>query len=171
MSGPIQTNPVGLLGFFQLKNMGKNPSEFMESLQPALEMRDWYLQTNSEIRSGVDAAIAAAGTARYLEVPAGKMWAVHDVAISANLAAAATIRLQPTYAMGPTGSALSFHFPLNEKVNWDQATDGTTLVIRADLAGRLLLIPPGGCLGIRTFALSAATTAGNVVARITEFVL
>lgn len=171
MSGPIQTLPTGLLGFFQLKNVGKYPHDFLETLQGVFELRDWYLQAQSQVRSGVDAAIAATGTPVYLTVPNGVMWAVHDMAVSATLAVGATFRAQPTYRNGPTGSAAAFHFPLNDATTWTEATDGGTVILPADLNGRLLLIPPGGALGARVFALSAATTTGNVTARITEFVL
>ena len=47
MSGPIQVIPPGLLGMLQLKNEGRSPSEFIETLQPTIELFEWLLQTNS----------------------------------------------------------------------------------------------------------------------------
>lgn len=171
MSGPLQTLPQGMLGFFQLKNAGKNPTDMPEVLQPVLELRDWYFQTNNQIMAGTDTAIAAAGTFAYLTVPAGRMWAVHDVAITGTVAVASTVFLQPTYFSGGPGSPLAFHFPLtSEPFRWDEALQGATLVLRSERVG-LLLLPPGGGLGIRVLSLSAAMTANNVVARISEFVL
>lgn len=45
---PIQTQARGLLGFLQLKNLGKNPENFPDTLQPVLEQLEWYLQTNAQ---------------------------------------------------------------------------------------------------------------------------
>lgn len=50
MSGPIQRIPPGFLGFLQLKNFGKNPSELPDVLTPTLGMFDWYMQANAESR-------------------------------------------------------------------------------------------------------------------------
>src|SRR5262245_55078087 len=47
MSGPIQVVPPGLLSLLQLTNEGKTAAEFLETLQPIIEMRDWYMQFNA----------------------------------------------------------------------------------------------------------------------------
>lgn len=163
---PIQQLPGGLLGFLQLKNAGRNPTEVNSLLQMTMDLRDWYLQTNMESVVGTDAAIAAVGSAFYLTVPDGEFWCVHDCVLSINLAAAATIVCAPCYRLGPA-IAPSFARPLAPLRRWDQAVEGTTIVQGAENYMPMFL-PPGAGLGIRTTALSVATTAGNVVARITR---
>lgn len=165
-SGPIQTYPQGLLGFLQIKNNGKYPALLPDSLQPVIEQLRWMLETNAESTVGTDAAIAAAGTAMYLTVPEGEFWCVHDCVANVVLAAAATYVGVPAYRLGPVGS-LSFARPLARLQQWAEATHGATVVIPAELYMPIFL-PPGGQIGIRTTALSAPTTAGNVVARITR---
>lgn len=165
-SRPIQSQPQGLLGFLQLKNLGQNPSELPDVLQPVLELRDWYLQTNSEIVSGTDAAIAAVGVSNNLIVPQGEYWFVHDVGLLIQLAAGATWRGAICYRNGPAG-LLGINFQLAETINWAQATDGTN-VLQGMTRDRPLIIPPDGRIGIQTSALSAPTVTGNVFARITR---
>lgn len=160
---PITTIARGLLGFLELKNQGKNPSDFNSLLQATFDIRDWMLQTNVLSTVGTDAAIAAVGTNTYLTVPAGELWCVHDVQANIVLQAAATIVLAPSYNMGPVGS-LSFSRLLAPLREYDQAVHGTTVVIPAEL-NMPLFLNSGATIGIRTTALSAATTAGNVVIR------
>lgn len=82
MARPIQVLPRGLLGFLQLKNMGQNPSEFPDLLQPVLEMREWYYETNAitQVASGLALVPAATtvGNLILLVVPNGQAWAVLD---------------------------------------------------------------------------------------------
>ena len=166
---PIQLIPRGLLGFLQLKNLGKNPSDFPSVLQPTLELFDWLTQSEQLSTVGTDAAIAAVGTNTYLSVPSGEAWWLHDVQASINLAAAATIVCSPSYNLGPVG-APSFSRLLTPLQQYSQAVHGTTIVIPSTLY-KPMLLTPGCTLGIRTTALSAATTAGNLVARYTRMVL
>lgn len=166
-SKPIQLIPTGLLGFFQLKNGGQNPNVMPDTLQCVLEMRDWYLQTQAFVLPGTDVAIAAVGLANYLTVPNGKIWFVHAAQAQIQLAAAATYQGSLFYSSG-VGGAAQFPFALTEKVAWNQATDGTQLAIGMIDYPRPLILNAGGIIGIRTYSLSAPTTTGNVVARITE---
>lgn len=80
MSGPIQVIPPGLLGFFQLKNMGRNPSDLVDSVQPSLEMFDWYMQARAEyVGLGNTGGVPNATTqfralAPAVFVPDGEFW-------------------------------------------------------------------------------------------------
>jgi len=59
MSGPVQLIPPGLLGMLQLKNEGRSPRDFVETLQPVIEMREWLMQANWNEVTDVSAALAA----------------------------------------------------------------------------------------------------------------
>lgn len=47
-SRPIQVYPPGLLGFLQLKNIGRNPEELPNVLQPTLDLFDWIMKARAE---------------------------------------------------------------------------------------------------------------------------
>lgn len=42
--GPIQVVPPGLMGILQLKQTGTLPGWLAQSVQPIIELRDWYFQ-------------------------------------------------------------------------------------------------------------------------------
>lgn len=165
-SGPIQAQVGGFLGFLQLKNNGRNPGELPNTMQSVIDVRQWFWQTYAEVIVGTDAAIAAAGLVDKLTVPQGEFWAVHDVTLTATVAAASTSLFQPYYRNG-LGAANSFPFPLSVPTRWAEATDGTSVLVPMT-PRETLLLQPGGVLGVRALFLSAATTAGNLVARVTR---
>lgn len=167
MAGPIQKIPGGLLDFFQLKNSGRNPHELPSVLQPVLAMEQWYWQTYSEIVGGTDAAIAGVAPVDKITVPDNEFWVVHEVQVDATLAAASVVIIVPYFRQGPAGSVNNYPFNLAEMDVWDAATAGTTYLRRMTHQAPLLLIP-GSILGLRAPRLSAATTTGNLFARITR---
>ena len=65
---PINYQPLGLLDAFGVKNGGSYPRELLNTLQPSLELGDWYNYTNAEqlqlttpvIGSGASVFIASA---------------------------------------------------------------------------------------------------------------
>lgn len=105
---PIGLIPTGLLGFLQLKQLGRLPDGLMDSVQPSLDMRDWYFQSrretaltfNGTIPSNTTSAVgevtfSAGGT---VVVPAGEYWYVESMTVPAIISAAAdTIRYAPDY--------------------------------------------------------------------------
>lgn len=166
---PIQVIPPGLLGFLQIKNGGLNPREFPEVLQPVMELMHWYLYANAEVVTGTDAAIAAASLTNYLTVPDDEWWVVHDAQAAMTMAAASTAVWSLYYRSGPSGGAANFPFAISTApVVWSEATMGSGAIVRMERERPLLIIPPGGALGVRAHFLSAATTTGNVIARITR---
>lgn len=169
VSRPIQKHAGGLLDFLQIKNAGKNPSDLPDSIQPVLEMRDWLWQTYAEMVAGTDAAITAFAPVDKITVPANEWWALHEAVATATLVAAATLDLAPYYRMGPAGSANNFPIPLADPLDtpWAEATNSASYFRRMTHPIPLLL-PPGAILGIRPTNISANTTAGNLIVRITR---
>jgi len=98
VSGPLNVIPPGFLGFLQLKNFGKNPSEVPEVIAPTFDLLKWYLQAEARPMAGTDATRAltndldgfVALTTATITVPDGEWWYVHSVYLYANLPAAAT---------------------------------------------------------------------------------
>jgi hypothetical protein len=84
MSGPIQTNPLGLLGALSLKNTGKNPPVMNDSLQPVYDIRGDYLASGERFAAqssvGFGAGDTAANTSNgssAITPAAGEAWYIH----------------------------------------------------------------------------------------------
>jgi len=103
---PIQIIPPGFLGFFNLKNEGKNPSEIPSLLTPTVELQKWYLNSSAQKMSATNATRNltndldgfAIPTANVITVPDGEWWYVHNLIGWAILPAAANEAVQ--FAMG-----------------------------------------------------------------------
>lgn len=113
MSGPVQVIPAGLLGFFQLKSLGRNPADLAEAYQPIVEMRDWLFVTQSvDFGPGPLAAVTVLGgvqggqrfTANPIQTPSNEWWYVHNYTIrSAALVAGDTSNIAPLLFTPITG--------------------------------------------------------------------
>lgn len=117
-SGPLQIFPPGLLGFFQIKNDGRNPNVLLEALQPTLDLTEWYLWAAFERHTGtgalstgqlgpriIESAAVAAGVG--LKSPPDEWWYVHGFTIMCNAATAVTasdlVYIQPMMNIGGVG--------------------------------------------------------------------
>lgn len=88
--GPIQLIPPGLLGLFQLKQMGRNPDQLGEVVLPTVEILDWYRQALSEWSTTTHSVVInATGRANFqtfsnpIAVPDREWWYVHQYAVKA----------------------------------------------------------------------------------------
>lgn len=71
----INSIPDGLLSLLQLKQTGRNPSQFAEFVQPVMDLQAWYEASTAEIVASTTSAIAANGvTASSLLVPFNETW-------------------------------------------------------------------------------------------------
>lgn len=71
----LQKSPIGLLGAFALKVLGRNPQAFGDTITPTVDVYDQYLAQGelkiSTLSSNVNLATF---NARSFTVPAGKAW-------------------------------------------------------------------------------------------------
>lgn len=168
-SRPIQTQPRGLLGFLQLKNMGQNPAVLPETLQSVLELREWLWETNAEsvpsTINGVAFIPAATAVGNYvvLAVPNDEAWALLDCTCTpvTGVGQAITFRLIYLDMNAPQGTAYGISDYLAKG-----ASDISALAMPRSF--RIPIIPPGGRLGIQITAITAAAAdfAGSFVARV-----
>jgi len=103
MSRPIQSIPPGLLSLFQLKNEGKNPSEFVETVQPTIDLLRWYLEPQAENLSSGTQQVNTAGvftTFTPLAVPVGEFWIVTGASMSIACGVGETITAKMGYTPG-----------------------------------------------------------------------
>lgn len=165
MSGPIQIIPPGLLGYFQLKNRGRNPTDMPETLFPMMDLLEWYLHANGEQLATLSFSIPATGSDSQPFaglggiVPNGEWWYVHYMcAFSAPLLAADTVeKLQ---------CAVIVSDPSPQTILLGQASNQTmTGANKRQWAGGQMgaFIGPGAALGIFYSAITATniTITGN----------
>lgn len=117
--GPIQVIPPGLMGLLQLKQQGRLPTDLADSVQPVLEMRDWYF-TGRRVATtalfpgaaplatfnvpGVQTFVPSAGG--LATVPNGQYWYVDTCAAYGTLAAAADTVRYSLVLLGSQGGDL-----------------------------------------------------------------
>lgn len=165
-SGPIQTQPAGLLGFLQLKNLGKNPAVLPDSLSCVLEMREWFFETNAVEETVASLNLitnGAAGNRNLFTVPQGEIWAIIDAVLTVNTAAGQTMAVQMQYRLAngrafPMGGVLNQAAATSPGRLWGlgQGTDGASFE-------RIRFVPPGGTVGVLVLpatVFNAADLAG-----------
>lgn len=117
MAGPVQVIPPGLLSFFQLKTMGRNPSDLVESIQPNLDMRDWYFASKREQSTldvaGATLALGFNNNATVdadggFNVPADQWWFIEHMRFAVQTNAADDIRFSLAFrpSLGTSGTYL-----------------------------------------------------------------
>lgn len=102
--GPVQIIPQGLMGLLQLKQTGLMPGWLAQSIQPTIDLRDWYFQSRrvdeftlfngnvltspSVTARGVYAFSVPAGLA---QVPGNQLWYVEHFSVFGGTAAVADV--------------------------------------------------------------------------------
>lgn len=160
MAGPIQVIPPGLLGFFQLKTGGRNPTDMSETLQPVLECFDWYMQARGGDYTndvGVPNRLCnAIGTFGYtnnpIQVPDGEIWWILEYSTrTATLAAAEAITLCPAYLRPLVGTQSLYKLGVSTSAGPGQFC--------TSYADKQFFLPSGSELG---FAVEAIATVGTI---------
>jgi len=165
ISRPIQAIPQGLLGFLQLKNMGKNPSEISDLLQPVMDLREWYLQTAQRNFIGNGGAAPSAAlpnntvgfigwlaTVPNITVPPNEWWyCPYYTALSATLVAGETIQ----FGVGFRNPDAGFTY---QTLIGDPCDPVTGANKRAFAFARDFWVPPGSQLGIQVIQTVTAAT-------------
>lgn len=164
---PILTQPSGLVGFLQLKNSGRNPSTFPDSVQSVLELREWLWETNSETSIVSGAALiplaTVAGNLQFLQVPSTEVWALLDLNASFVTGVGQTLTYRFIFLDNPVpqGNAhgLSDYFSILASNLQHQMMPRSF---------RIPLLRPGHSLGINITAIAtaAADIGGTFRARI-----
>lgn len=128
MPADINRQPQGLLGFLDIKNLGRNPSPLSDGLAATLPLTDWYLETAAEYLTEGNLEIAGPAlgynrwtqAAQNLVVPQNQWWRVHEYScltlfdIGGGSAGCTDVSISLTYEMpmpiftgsGSTGQAI-----------------------------------------------------------------
>lgn len=157
ISRPIQLIPRGLLGFFQVKNNGVNPTDLPDELQPILEMRDWYFQSQPEALPVGSIALATGAngfspfTANPLVVPSDEFWFVLDYSVQASLGAGDNASIKCGFRSPTLPTAYAF-----SKAPFLAASTGPNAFLESSASN--FWVPSGGELGFFVQGLAAAVT-------------
>ena len=175
MTGAVQLIPPGLLGYLGIKNQGQNPSDLLSTVQPTLDLRDWWFQARLDSApSGAFSRASAIVTASVgfkqfdvqpLQVPQGQIWYITDFTGIANIATPAD---SITFCMGLLTDPVALNIlqlgPLSTDVINARARQ---VVARADHG---FWMPQGSILGIFVTDVVAAVSL-NVSAAFRRVIL
>ena len=166
MYRPIQIIPPGFLGFFNLKNEGKNPDELPSLLTPTIELRKWYLNATAQKMSATDATRSFANnldgfaipSANVITVPDGEWWYVHNLLGYAVLPAAANEAVQFGMCWVEPNNFLDYEvFPPSSPL----LTSSATVTRRFFSIAADFWAPPGSVFG---WYVNTAETATSISA-------
>lgn len=170
MPGQIQVIPPGLLGFFNIKRDGINPSQLLDQISPSLEMFRWYMQAGAEFLDTQTVSIAG-GTTGFQEftsgggivVPESEWWWIENFTVGAVLAAGDTA----IFSLGWTinaGTPKTFQEDVMGNIGANSGPG--VLTVRS---ARQFFLPPGAELGFFAHnVISGATIDFSGFARITR---
>lgn len=171
-SGPLQVIPPGLLGFFNLKSLGQNPSMLDDLVSPTIELREWYMQaqmidyvnatglTMTKTRTTISPVgfltwDLVGGVVPGL-VPDNEWWWVENYTIYAQVPAVAGEGCTWSCAyISPSGGAIQVYQTGLERGHSATAAQAT----RPSCFARQFWVPPGATLGLN---LMANTSAGGI---------
>lgn len=156
----LQKAPLGLLALFSLKDLGRNPPEFAEFVQPTADVTDHY-SLSDLTRTAIAANVTNEGDTFGGAVPDGEVWRVRCIDAALTLAAATTAAAGVAFALGIAlqgNAATQF-----------AAFDGGTTALGAHGANRTFRCSTGwlarplllGSGGTFTFFNSAAYSAAS----------
>jgi hypothetical protein len=148
--GPLQVLPQGLLGFLNIKNNGLNPEWLRNSVQPVLDLQQWWFNTQaSDLGSGATVLVADNGTGfnsfttPQVAVPNGEFWFVTDCTIRTGaLAATDACSFSVGYILPPSPFTT---FQLGVRTS---ASGAAGVASQGIASARMFWLPPGAVLAV-----------------------
>lgn len=160
-SGPIQVLPAGLLGLLQLKNSGNNPDTLLGTVQPSVEMLDFWLNTNGYTNNpqiGVIATPSNVGYQPYLDllttapvaVPQHEWWYIHSINIQFGLDYGEEAHsVRGVIMVGPGGVPIARQMLVTEALTIQNLSTATADVQYHLKEVRPFWAPPGAVFGLQ----------------------
>lgn len=164
-SGPIQVTPSGLLGFFNLKNSGRNPGVLLDSVGPSIEMRDWYFASQLDSLTDTVSVTAAQATFAFvnLVVPPTEAWWVESATLIADVTVAQTLNLALAKLVSPPSGRVVIISP---NQGYTTPAGGARIAIGGKCG--FFLAPGSGfaCVGLQWAAGPMTATCNVEIARL-----
>lgn len=88
MPYPLHKSPRGLLGAFNLKTLGRAPTQFGDTVLPVSIVDDFYFGEITIVQKDIVMTNPAVSAADTWDVPAGKIWRLYGAALTGTLDAA-----------------------------------------------------------------------------------
>lgn len=156
MSGPVQLIPPGLLSFFGVKTLGRNPDQLIDNYQPSVEMLDWLMGSQAREANVATLTVAAGGfqgfSAQPIVVPALEWWWLSDYTVQGACGAADTMTFAPCAAFPQVTNRLHLLGDYVTLGNNDVALGSGNRL-------RGWFVPPTTILGVHIRAFSGVTCA------------
>lgn len=117
--------PLGLLGFFGIKNGGQYPQSIVPTLAPTLDLLQMLAANyNEKIAGGTPGGISASGFIQAINVvdstniivPNSELWYLSHYSVFANCTAGETCSFCGQVNSTQSGGASDFHMPLTRMV-------------------------------------------------------
>ena len=170
MPVPLQKGPLGLLGAFALKVLGRNPIGFGDTVVPVADVYDQYLATSElQVKIVNGATALATFNSQSSTVPQGRVWRVAAVNCLAAMNAAdiALVSLVGVAVLSPNSA------PFSCQLCVQPSGPGPGLLQRAASAicRPPLFLPSGWSLQAFMYSSGPITVAGTLqlAALIQEF--
>jgi hypothetical protein len=165
---PINRHPNGFLGLLDLKTGGRNPETLFRSVQPVVDMTQFYAESPSELLTAQVAITGDTGGAFFpftapvggVVVPQNEVWYLHyaSVTVGFTLVAGQSALGLPGRRIAGTVSGLS----LGDGSQNSQNSLNTQLNQAHFLATTLpMLVQPGDELGLQLWRQVSAAVALN----------
>lgn len=166
--GPMQVIPPGLMGFLQLKQTGRLPGDLSGTVEPIIELRDWYFQARmidvfSQFPTFPSTVTITTGSIGYKpftvpytwQVPASEIWYVDTYTVAIGpVASGDSVSFACAWKNGPSGTAFESTYDIGNEVN--NVADATARFPAA--FARNFWLPPGAFPTVRVRQIT--TVAG-----------
>lgn len=152
MPSLINRVPPGLLSLLDIKALGQNPSFLTDSVQPTIDLSDFYARIYSSLVTDFTAIPGAVGfqAVTAFDTAPGEIIVVAGLCCIADsaLAAGTSVRWTPVIADQATGRVLSQIAPETSGIAGEQPCTGTDQIVT---------LGPGTRLGVMISALTLGT--------------
>jgi len=150
---PLQKAAFGLLGLFDLKQLGQNPTVFAETVVPMADVSDFYGAPLQQFIGATTALAQNHGDTVSLTVPSGFVYRVHAIAASVSTGNPITSADGIAVAVQVGVPAAFVTLAYEESPLTAPAAGSASLT--AAYAGKALVLPPGTTMSavlLRTFS-------------------
>jgi len=164
--------PLGLLGFFGIKDQGEYPSAVAKTISPTLEMLEWLARANANTFITDSTAVYTTNGQKRTSgglwiVPAGEAWLLNGC--TGQTTVAAGLQLQARLGIGRiSGAAVNLHTTGKSELIKVETTAWSTAACSPGLNGPKLMFPGDEVV---MDVLSATPVAGNFQTFINGYVL
>lgn len=147
--GPLQVFAQGLLGFLNIKNMGINPEWLINSVQPTIDLQEWWFNTQAvDLGSGATVVLPDnstgfnAFTTPQVAVPPGEFWYITDCSIRTSALAATDAA---SFSVGYIIPPLNLTFQVGDRTS---ASGAAGVAAQGIASAHRFWLPPSAVLAV-----------------------